>query len=376
MMRAVRCHGFAALDEATGSILPNKPALIRTVLSLDEGIEAPTLQNDTHVLIQAHFAGVQYPDFLQAQGLYQHRPKLPYIPGMDVAGVVIEKGAGVADEDIQIGDAVVAQSAPDLGCLADVVRAQAQHVFPLPKGVRLSQCANIGRNFFAANQSLRVLGKVQPHDLVLVDGASGGVGMATVELAKAMGATVIAAVSSLDKAPYPKQAGADVVLTYGHNKTSHAKFKMEFQREASRLGHEEGANVIVDVVQGDLFENALLSCLKPLGTICLVGFAAGQKPIRPGLLLVKEANVVGSLWARWAQQHPIQHRQHVEQILRYMEMGAIRPRADCVFPLHNFLNAFELFENNQARGNTVIDFGRGDIIGGPKTTTNNVFSKL
>ena len=250
-MQAVRVHDFAKPPNSLSISLDVVPA---PVLASNE--------HDRHVLVQVHFVGVQYPDTLQARGLYQVKPQLPYgkkgkghhkfivgprltllfvcfywkVPCMDCSGIVLEVGSKV--NHVKPGDPVVVTCLDEggTGAMAQQILISSKFVYripqptshsPRPTALPLETCSNIGRNYFAAFHSLKTIGEVGPHSLVLISGASGGVGMACIELAKAMGATVIAGVSTAEKAVWPPQVGADATLVYGKTKACFRQFKQQ-----------------------------------------------------------------------------------------------------------------------------------------------------
>ena len=450
-MRAVRCHRFALVEEEEEDVEKgvqkdhqrqrksfksrSVPLRLRDCLTLDtvplpneyyfnnkhdddETKTESSESNNTKVLIRTEYAGIQYPDALQAQGLYQVKPALPYIPGMDVVGVVVKvihPSSGQANNYngnsnnnnmilLRPGDRVLATmlESGGTGGMSQFVVVPLKFVYKLPENIITSSSsssslaaaaafANVGRNYFAAYHSLVEVGNInirtnndndinndnniqkQEQKIVLVTGASGGVGMATIELAKAMGCTVIAGVGSTGKMNGPNSVGADAVFCYGRSKNERRDFRKQVLQfchttttcnSNSRSANDKavGVDLVVDVVMGDLFEEALIGCVKPLGTIALVGFAAGQRKIRPGLLLVKEVRVAGSIWGRIANEATEQqgennkYRTMVETILGYFANGKINPRVDRIVPLSKFIDAFEVFEVNKGKGNTVVSF--------------------
>ena len=389
-MRAVRCHRFASVEEEQPkehqpqkrpSFRPRKPKplRLRECLSLDE-VEYPALPKrakGTWAVIKTEYAGVQYPDALQARGLYQIKPRLPYVPGMDVVGIVMKivtPSHSINNTSLRPGDRVMATLLGNggNGGLSEIVLAPLKHVYKLPTTLNRTPhygatFANIGRNYFAAYHALVEVGQIDPSSsanaskIVLIDGASGGVGMATIELAKAMGCSVIAGVGSPSKIDAPKSAGADAVFCYGRTKASRRAFRKEVTLFCRQHFRSSGVDLVVDVVMGDLFQDALVSCLKPLGTIALVGFAAGQKPIKPGILLVKQARVAGSIWTNIAFEASETNQNNkystmVQAILQYFASGKISGRVGTIVPVSRFIEAFEIFEENKGRGNTVVSF--------------------
>jgi len=159
-MKAVQCHRYAGLDETGKPVATPDP--LADVLKMDE-IPQPEC-GEGQVLIEVNYAGIQYPDALQAQGLYQDKPPLPYVPGMDVTGTVIETGGDV--KHLAVGDKVLGQLI--IGGLAEVAAVPADAVWKAPPGVDLSKCANVGRNYFAAYHSLKIIGELKKDDVVLI----------------------------------------------------------------------------------------------------------------------------------------------------------------------------------------------------------------
>ena len=398
MMQAIRCHAFGKVvekqqpqqqqhddnknNEKKGGVkklkkkfVPRKqPLQLKDVLSLD-AVPSPTSGaslKPTEILIQTKYAGIQYPDYLQTQGLYQVKPNLPYIPGMDVTGIIVDVGNDVV-KDFTIGDRVMVTLLEDGGTgglcdyiLLDTTRNE-QFIYHVPDAIQnLAMVSNIGRNYFAAYHSIKTLGQINQDSIVLVDGASGGVGMACIELAKAMGCKcVIAGVSTQDKVKFPYSVGADVVFTYGRSKETYQKFKQDvLQCCKTKLDRRDGVDIVIDMVNGPLFEFALMGCVKPTtGKIVLVGFASGtQQLIKPGLVLVKEISVVGSLWGRYATNPKTkdQHTKNVYEILNDIATGKIVPRVNKIFRKQDFIKAFELYDTNTGCGNTVISFDNND----------------
>lgn len=348
-MKAVHCSEFAGLNVDGRPAENVKP--IREVLSFCDAPKPVIGSNEA--LIQVHFAGVQYPDLLQAQGFYQVKPKLPYTPGADLSGVVVQLGTDVAAElGFAVGDRVVGQV--ETGALAEFASVPVDSLLKVPTGVPLDGVANLGRNYFAAYHSLKVISDLQPGQSVLVDGASGGVGMAAIRLAKSMGATVVAGVSRESRQQAVLDAGANAAFVYGDSVDAYKAFKNDVRDYLNSNGRPEGLDVILDMVQGDLFETALLSLIRPLGKVCLIGFTAGQKAIRPGMILIKQASVVGSLWSPWAKANPQQHRVNAAEIMNFFAHGKIDAQPDRTFAFQDCVGAFELFEKREGRGNTVI----------------------
>ena len=281
------------------------------------------------VIIDVEYAGVTFPDVLLTRGLYQVRPPLPFIPGSEVSGVVRTDGHGFS-----AGDRVAAF--PGLGGFAQTVAADPRMVFPLPDSVSLESAAALPMNYLTVHFALCRRGQLQAGETVLVHGAAGGVGTAAIQLAKALGAHVIAVVSETSKVATAEAAGADeVVLADGF-------------REA--VGQR--ADIVVDPVGGDRFTDSL-RCLRPEGRLLVIGFTAGDIPtVKVNRLLLNNVSVVGVGWGAYWLAHPEYLQEQWAQLLPLLDQ--LPPVIDSVVDLADAAEALAALDERRVKGKVLL----------------------
>lgn len=291
------------------------------------------------VLIDVHVAGVSFPEVLQTRGRYQVKPDLPFVPGAEVSGVVRSAPPGAR---VSAGDRVAAF--PGLGGYAEVVAAAPETVFRLPDGVSLRAGAALPMNFLTVHFALVQRGRLVPGETVLVHGAAGGVGTATVQLAAALGARVVAVVSSADKAQVARAAGAAEVVTVDG-----------FKDAVAELTGGRGVDLVVDPVGGDRFTDSL-RCLAPEGRLLVIGFTAGEIPtVRVNRLLLNNLSVVGVGWgAYWLADPPYLQRQW-DELVPLLQAGRLDPPIGTVHPLADAALALAELDERRAVGKVLLE---------------------
>src|SRR5947199_4281068 len=291
------------------------------------------------VVVDVHAAGVSFPEVLQTRGEYQLKPDLPFVPGSEVGGVVrsAPDGAGVKD-----GDRVAAFCA--LGAVAEVAVSPEFLTFPLPDALDFAQGASLILNYHTAYFALVMRGRLAEGETVLVHGAAGGVGTASLQIARGLGARTIAVVSSDEKERVAREAGADeVVCTDGPWKDQ--------AREISG----GGVDVVVDPVGGDRFTDSLRS-LREEGRVIVVGFTGGSIPeVRVNRLLLGNTEVIGAGWGAYVLRRPELNREIGAAIDRLVGDGFVRPNVGARFPLERAADAPELIDGRGATGKAVVD---------------------
>ena len=322
-MRAVLCSSFGPPENLSVADIPSPP--------LSEG----------QVRIAVRACGVNFPDVLMIQGLYQFKPAFPFSPGLEVAGEIIEAAADV--EGLAVGARVMATMM--YGGFAEEVVLPAATVLPMPDGMSYEQGAGFCLAYGTSHVALTHRARLQANETLLVLGAAGGVGLTAVELGKAMGARVIAAASSAEKLELAHSYGADDTILY----TSE-----NLRDRLNALTDGRGVDVIFDPVGGDIFDQAVRRIAWE-GRYLVIGFASGRIPSLPlNIALLKNASIVGLFWGAYLQNNPGVIRDSFRELAAMYAAGALKPHVHQVFPLDEAPSALRELMHRRAMGKVVL----------------------
>ena len=304
-----------------------------------EDVPSPQVSGDG-VKVKVKAAGLNFPDTLIIEGKYQIKPELPFSPGGEMAGEIIEVGPDV--KNLKPGMRVMGLTG--YGSFAEEMVIGESRVIPVPDGMKDETAAAFSMVYGTSYHALKQRANIQPGETLRVLGASGGVGLAAVELGKAMGAKVIAAASSDDKLQVAKEAGADDLINYTD----------EDLKEALKSRYPQGIDVIYDPV-GDRFTEPALRNMAWNGRFLIVGFAAGEIPKIPAnLTLLKGCSVVGVFWGAFTAKEPKAHIQNVKELMQLFAEGKINPRVSEVFPFEQYEDALAALSSRRAKGKVVL----------------------
>jgi NADPH2:quinone reductase len=290
------------------------------------------------VLIDVAAAGVSFPEVLQTRGLYQLKPDLPFIPGAEVGGTVI---SAPTSSGLNAGDRVMAFTG--LGGMAERAVAPAYMTFALPDLLDFNQGASVILNYHTVYFALKLRGQLQAGESVLVHGAAGGVGTAALQVAKALGASTIAVVSTDEKERIAREAGADHVV----------RSDGPWREQAVELSGG-GVDVVLDPVGGDRFTDSLRS-LKEEGRVVVVGFTEGSIPeVKVNRLLLRNVSVVGAGWGAYALLNPERNRAAGEAVRKMIDDGFVKPIVGACLPLDQAVEALRIIDERRAVGKVVL----------------------
>ncbi|HSU63865.1 MAG TPA: NADPH:quinone oxidoreductase family protein [Burkholderiales bacterium] len=292
-------------------------------------------------VVSVKAASVNFPDVLIIQNKYQFKPPLPFSPGSELAGVVKEVGAGVSS--VRPGDKVMAFTT--YGAFAEEVKTDAARLLPIPEGMDYESAAAFVLTYGTSDHALRDRGSLQAGETLLVLGAAGGVGLAAIEIGKALGARVIACASSDEKLAVCREHGADATINYAAE---------DLRERIKSLTGGQGVEVIYDPVGGAYTEPAFRS-IAWRGRLLVVGFAAGEIPKLPlNLALLKGAAVVGVFWGDFARREPKAFAGSIAQLGWWFREGKLRPHVSKIFPLEKAADALRLMAARQVKGKVVL----------------------
>jgi len=322
-MRAVLCHAYA-----------DPPNLVLGEVATPE-------PGAGEVLVDVHTAAVSFMDALMARGLYQMRPPLPYTPGTDAAGVVRAVGLGVTH--VRPGDRVACGNWT--GAWAEQMLVPASQATPLPAGLDFATACTVRYAYGTAHYALVERARLQPGETVFVSGAAGGVGLAAVDLARHLGARVIAGVGSRERAEVACSRGADAVVAYGEE---------DLKARLAELTGGQGVDVALDNVGGDVFA-ALSRAMAWGGRLLPIGFTSGSIPaLAANLPLLKNWSLVGAFWGAWAMRHPGPSAQADALLMQLVAQGHLRPLVAAELPLAQFDEALARLRDRSVQGRIVL----------------------
>ena len=293
------------------------------------------------VLVDVKAAGVNFPDVLAIAGQYQVKTPTPFVPGNEAAGIVSAVGDGVSR--LNVGDSVMFTA--NGGAFAEKCLASEASAMPCIPGLTFEQSAGFTITYSTSYHALRQCTSLKEGETVLVLGAAGGVGITAVEIAKAMGAKVIAAASSAEKLEYARAAGADEGINYSD---------VPLKDAVKEMTGGKGVDIVYDPVGGDLAEQALRATAWH-GRFLVVGFASGDIPKLPAnLALLKEASIIGVFWGAWAARNPQIQFANVQEMSELIAAGKINPQVSASYSLDDYVDAFRLITERRAKGKIVL----------------------
>lgn len=315
-------------------------------LTLDE-VESP-VPGPGQVRVAVKACSINYPDVLIIKDMYQFKPPRPFAPGGEASGVVDAVGDGVTQW--KVGDRVIASTGN--GGLAEQIVVDPARLWALPDGASFETGASIMMTYGTNMHGLLDRGKLKAGETLLVLGAAGGVGLSAVELGKAYGARVVAAVSSEEKAQAARDAGADEVVIYPTAPFDKDQSKALAEAFKAACG-PNGADVVYDIVGGDYSEPALRSIAWE-GRFCVVGFPAGIARLPLNLTLLKSCDVCGVFWGAWVAREPKANAVHIATLFDLLKAGKINPKVSATFPLARGGEAIQLLADRKAIGKVVV----------------------
>ena len=300
---------------------------------------------ENEAVVQIYSASLNFPDGLQIQGKYQFQPPMPFTPGSEVGGVITSVGEGI--QGFALGDRVMAT--PGIGGLAEQVAVKADGLRKIPDSMDFKTAAGFAMIYTTSYYALKQRAQLQAGETLLVLGASGGVGLAAVELGKLMGAKVIAAASSDEKLDFVNRLNPDALLNYGDG---------ELKERVKELTGGTGADVIYDPVGGDLFDQSC-RCINWNGRLLVVGFASGRIPeYKANLALLKGSSMVGVFLGRFRKEEPAEYEKNFAELLDMYDAGKLKPIVTESFAMTDFVDAFNVFTERKVMGKVTLEINK------------------